>query len=73
MRIILFGTVIRTRKSLERIIVDGIRSGQSNSKSINWAVNVYNTGILGLVFYRATHRQVGISHFAILAGKFDEN
>lgn len=63
MRIILFGTVIRTRKSLEKIIVQVIKEGRDNSELYQWAINVYNTGFLGLVFYRTNKKAVGNEYF----------
>ena len=69
MRIIIFGTVIRTRKSLEKIMIQAAKEGRTNAESFHWAVGVYNTGIFGLLFYRITRNCVGKKYFIDKAEK----
>lgn len=56
MRVIIFGTVIRTRRSLGRIIAKAREDGRDRHMSFRWAVHIYNSGIFGLCFYRVNAR-----------------
>ncbi len=65
MRIIIFGTIIRTRKSLGRLIKEAIKNDGLNKNPawITWALNIYNSGIFGLVFYKTKQKSININHF----------
>lgn len=62
MSLILFGTVIRTRRSLGKIISKALKEGRTG-ESMEWAIHTYNTGIFGLLFYRTNNRRKGIEFF----------
>lgn len=67
MRIIIFGTVIRTRKSLEKILIEAVRQERHTCDAFKDTfielVGVYNSGLFGLVFYRITSRHKNKKYF----------
>ena len=63
MRIILFGTIFRTRKSLEKILVMAAKNGRSGNEAFHTMVKIYNTGIFGICIYRTHDRMVDAEYF----------
>jgi hypothetical protein len=56
MRFILFGTVIRTRKSLKKILIKAQKEGRQNHHLFKQFETIYNTGIFGIVIYRTRQK-----------------
>lgn len=60
---VIFGTVFRSRKSLEKILIQAVKEGNQDLPIFEKLVNIYNTGIFGICIYRARHRFVGTQYF----------
>ena len=68
MKMVIFGTVIRTRASMRRILIKTSSAKKEHRHSLfDWGVAVYNTGIFGLLIYRTRNRFKGASFFEALA------
>lgn len=63
MKIVIFGTVIRTRRSMEKLLRQAVSQGKADSEIFKWGLHVYNTGIFGLLIYRDECREVGKEFF----------
>lgn len=63
MKLIIFGTVIRTRRSLGKVIRQAVAEKRTDSDLFRWAINIYNSGIFGLLIYRTNDRYKGKDFF----------